>query len=99
MSRGDALHHARLQFGNLTSQTQRTRDMDIAAWLDAVLRNLRHSARALIKTPAFSITVVLTLALAIGANSAVFPAIQAVLLRPLPFPDGDQLMEIHQSSA
>src|SRR5436305_1561633 len=62
-----------------------------------LLRDLRHSPRALLKTPAFTITVALTLALGIGANSAVFSAIHAVLLRPLPFPSGDQLMQLQQT--
>src|SRR4051812_17263415 len=64
-TRDEALLRARRQFGSLTSQTERTRDMDIAAWLDLFLRNLRHSTRALLKTPAFTITVMLTLALGI----------------------------------
>jgi len=48
------------------------------------------------KSPSFSLTVILTLALGIGANSAVFSAIDAILLRPLPFPDGDRLMRLDQ---
>jgi putative ABC transport system permease protein len=60
------------------------------------IRNLRYAVRTLSKTPAFAITVVLTLALGIGANSAVFSAIYAVLLRPLPFPDSHQLVKLGQ---
>jgi len=58
--------------------------------------NLRLALRSLTKTPGFTITVVLTLALGIGANSAVFSAIDAVLLRPLPFPESDRLMQLQQ---
>jgi putative ABC transport system permease protein len=58
--------------------------------------NLRLAVRALRKTPSFTITVVLTLALGVGANTAVFSAIDAVLLKPLPFPDANQLMLLEQ---
>jgi predicted permease len=64
--------------------------------LDAMWRDVRFSFRMLRRAPAFAATVVLTLALGIGANTAVFSAIDAVLLRPLPFPDADQLVEIRQ---
>src|ERR1035438_3031294 len=70
--------------------------MDIHDWLESTVRNLRYALRGLAKTPAFTATVVLTLALGIGANSAVFSAIYAVLLRPLPFPNGDELVKLAQ---
>jgi putative ABC transport system permease protein len=73
--------------------------MDVAAGFDATRRNVRVSLRALTKSPAFSITVVLTLALGIGANSAVFSAINSVLLRPLPFPNSDRIVSIAQLQA
>ena len=57
---------------------------------------MKIALRSLAKTPGFTATVVLTLALGIGANSAVFSAIDAVLLRPLPFPEGDRLMLLGQ---
>src|SRR5881296_2823491 len=97
MNAETAMRLAREQFGNYTAQIERTRDMDIAEGLDATLRNVRVSLRALRKSPAFSITVVLTLALGIGANSAVFSAINSVLLRPLPFPNGDRLVMVTQT--
>ena len=98
MSQDEAGRSARRQFGNYTAQIERTRDMDINERLDATMRNLRHAARSLGKTPAFTATVILTLALGIGANSAVFSAINAVLLRPLPFPHGDKLVSLAQST-
>src|ERR1043166_198200 len=97
MSEEEAVRTARQQFGNYTAQVERTRDMDIYGWLGAFVRNLRPAARGLAKTPAFTPTVVLTLALGIGANSAGFSAIFAVLLRPLPFPESDQLVKLAQS--
>jgi len=99
MSAAAAARLARQQFGNYTAQVERTRDMDIAEGMDAMLRNVRLSLRALAKSPAFSITVVLTLALGIGANSAVFSAINSVLLRPLPFPNSDRIVSVAQIQA
>ena len=70
--------------------------MDISQWMDTMLRNLRLAGRTLAKTPGFSATVIVTLALGIGANSAVFSAINAVLLRPLPFPNANRLVRVTQ---
>jgi putative ABC transport system permease protein len=64
----------------------------------SVPREMRQAVRVLAKTPGFTATVALTLALGIGANSAVFSAIDAVLLRPLPFPNADRLVRIEQHS-
>jgi putative ABC transport system permease protein len=96
MSAQEAVREARQAFGNYTAQVERTRDMDINGWLESLLRNLRQALRGLAKTPAFAITVIATLAIGIGANSAVFSAIDAVLLRPSPFPNGDRLVKLAQ---
>jgi putative ABC transport system permease protein len=93
----EAQRRARLQFGNPVVQRERTRDVDIAQSVDALLRQVRYAVRALCRTPGFTVTVVVTLALGIGANSAVFSAMDAVLLRPLPFPDSDRLMRVRQA--
>ena len=71
--------------------------VNMHGWLDSMVRHVWYAVRALAKMPAFTGTVVLTLALGIGANSAVFSAIDAVLLRPLPFPHSDQLVKLGQS--
>jgi putative ABC transport system permease protein len=64
---------------------------------DSVTRDLRYACRALMRTPGFTLTAVLTLALGIGANGAVFSALNAVLLQPLAFPDADRLMRLTQT--
>ncbi len=97
LSDEEATRRARRQFGNVTVQAERTRDVDIALWADGLLRNVRYAVRTLTRTPGFTAAVVLTLALGIGANTAVFSAINAVLLQPLPFPDGDRLMRLRQT--
>jgi hypothetical protein len=96
LSPAEATRRARLQFGNLAAQLEGTRDMNINTSVEAVIRNVRYALRSLAKAPAFSVTVLLTLALGIGANSAVFSTIYAVLIRPLPFP-ANELVEISQS--
>jgi putative ABC transport system permease protein len=93
-SEEEARHRARLQFGNALVQRERTRDVNVAESLDTVVRNVRHACRCLARTPAFTSTVVLTLAIGIGANAAVFSAIEAVLLRPLPFPEPERLVRL-----
>ena len=91
-----ASRQARLQFGNLSLHADRTRDMDVSLWGDALVRDAKYAVTSLRRTPGFTTAVVLTLALGIGANGAVFSAVNAVLLQPLPFPDGDRLMRIRQ---
>jgi hypothetical protein len=98
LSDQDARRRARVQFGNALVQRERTQDVDIALWLDTSLRNVRHAVRALIHVPGFSLTVIVTLALGIGANGAVFSAMDAVLLQPLPFREPDRLASLTQSS-
>ena len=97
LSDEEARRRARIQFGSPLAQRERTRDADIAGILDASLRNVRLAVRGMRRTPGFTLAVVLTLALGIGANSAVFSAIDAVLLRPLPFPNGDRLVQLTQT--
>jgi putative ABC transport system permease protein len=92
----EAARRARRQFGNLSLQADRTRDMDVSLWTDTLLRDTRYAIRSLRRTPGFTIAVILTLALGIGANGAVFSAINAVVLQPLPFPDADRLVRLRQ---
>src|SRR5262245_6340707 len=72
MSEAEALRAAQRQIGNQTYQAERTRDVDINQRVEATLRNFRHAVRGLRKAPGFTATVIATLALGIGANSAVF---------------------------
>ena len=62
--------------------------------VESWIRDFRHSARSLARTPGFTLTVVATLALAIGANASIFSVVKAVLLEPLPFPNANRLVHI-----
>jgi putative ABC transport system permease protein len=91
----DAPHTARRALGNATLVSEDVRESWGLAWLEHFLRDLRYGARSLRKSPGFTVVAVLTLALGIGANTAIFSAIDALVLRPLPFSDPDQLVRVY----
>jgi putative ABC transport system permease protein len=62
--------------------------------MQTILRNLRYTVRQLVKSPVFALTAVLTLALGIGANTAIFTVVYATLLAPMPYPEPDQLVMV-----
>ena len=69
----------------------------IAGWIETVVQDLRYAARGLYKAPAFTLVAVLTLALGIGGTTTIFSAIDALLLRPLPYPDQNRLVSLSTS--
>src|SRR5256885_618692 len=93
-SREKAERTARAEFGNVTHVAEVTREMRGGLWLERLGQDLRYGWRALRRTPAFTLVAVLTLALAIGANSAVFTVVDSVLLQPLPFRDPGRLYAV-----
>src|SRR5216683_7559777 len=96
MTPEEARRQAVLEFGGREQVKEEVREVYCIRFLDATVATIKSAFRFIRKSPTFSATVILTLALAIGANSAVFSAIDAILLRPLPFPNGDELMRLSQ---
>src|SRR5206468_1013181 len=94
---GDARAAARRDMGGLSQVRDAYRDQHGVPVFETIWRNSRFAVRALRRTPGLTATIVLTLALGIGANSAVFSAIDTVLLRPLSFPDADELVRVIQT--
>jgi predicted permease len=91
----EARHAARRAFGNTTRVQEDVREIWSAIWLERFARDVRYAARSLRKSPGFAAVAILTLALGIGANTAIFSAIDALMLRPLPFTAADQLVRIY----
>jgi predicted permease len=95
MPRTQADQAARREFGNVGLVEQRSREAWQWTALESLLADLKLILRRLRKSPGFTITVLLTLAIGIGANTAVFSVVNSVILRPLPYPDSDRLIALH----
>ena len=97
LSRQDARNVAQRAFGNTTLVREDLHAIWHTLWLERLASHIKYAARSLLKNPGFTATAVLTLALGIGANTAIFSAIDALILLPLPFSSPDQLVRIYST--
>jgi predicted permease len=94
VSQEEAARRARIEFGSLNSVKGDCREARGLHLFDELLRELTYAARLLRKTPGFTVTALLTLAVCLGANLTIFAVIDSVLLRPLPFPQPARLVTV-----
>ena len=97
MTEADARLEARRRFGSVLKQKEQGHEIRAGRFADNVMRDTRHMARGLRRSPGFTLAVVLTLALGIGANTAIFSVVDQLLLRPLPYPDGENLVMVYEA--
>lgn len=96
---GEARRRAAIAFGGVGRFAEEHRDARGVRWVEELAQDVRYAARALRRSPGFTVTAALVLALGIGASTAIFSAVDAVLISRLPYADDDRLVHIYQQNS
>jgi predicted permease len=97
IDRGEALRRVRMEFGGLEQVKEDCRDARGVSLIESLVQDLRYGWRTLLKSPGFAAAALFTLALGIGANTAIFSVVYGILLRPLPFRDVSRLVLLNET--
>jgi len=94
LSPQEARRNALVELGGVEQVEERVREIRMGRFIETVWRDVRTGVRALVHSPVFTVVTVLSLALGIGANTAIFSVVNGLLLRPLPYPESEQLVDV-----
>ncbi|HJY29647.1 MAG TPA: ABC transporter permease, partial [Pyrinomonadaceae bacterium] len=94
LSPEEARRNALIELGGVEQVEEKVRDIRMGRFIETVWRDIRTGVRGLIHSPVFTLVTVLSLALGIGANTAIFSVVNSLLLRPLPYPESEQIVDV-----
>jgi hypothetical protein len=99
ISESEARRLTRLEFGGIEQIKENCRESRGTLWLESIVQDIRYGMRQLRKSPGFTLAAITTLALGIGANTAIFSVVDSLLLRPLPYPNAPRIVRIWMTFA